>query len=295
MKRKQAVVTRRDFIRGSAGAALGAVLLGPAWLKAEAKTEGGKRSLVFIVRDEKAMNANLSVDRQVVARMVERALMQVTGKADAKAAWLSLVKPTDVIGLVPTPHLNPTHDELIEAVKASLVAAGIPAARIVHAQGRDVDLAPITALICLPALKAHWLTGIGTVIKNYILYSGAPRNYHNQDSARLGEIWNLPQVKGKTKLVLVDALQPLCDKGPQPDPRYKWAYNGLIAGLDPVAIDAVGLKIITAKREALRGEPWPLSPPPICIEAADKVYRLGTSDLNRIDIRAIGWQQDLLV
>jgi hypothetical protein len=222
-------------------------------------------------------------------------LAQVTGKADARAAWLSLVKPTDIVGLVPTPHLNPTHDQLIEVVRESLVAAGVPSGHIVHAQGRDVDLAPITALICLPALKAHWLTGIGTVIKNYILYSGAPRNYHHQDSAKLGEIWNLPQVKGKTRLVLVDALHPLCDKGPQPDPRYKWAYNGLIASLDPVAVDAVGLKIISAKREALRGEPWPISPPPICIEAADKVYKLGNSDPAKIDIKVFGWKENLLV
>jgi hypothetical protein len=295
MKKKRVIVTRRDFIRGSAGAALGAALLGPAWLKAEAKAAGGQRSLVVIVRDAKAMDANLSVDKQAVASMLEQALAQVTGKADARAAWLSLVKPTDIVGLVPTPHLNPTHDQLIEVVRESLVAAGVPSGHIVHAQGRDVDLAPITALICLPALKAHWLTGIGTVIKNYILYSGAPRNYHHQDSAKLGEIWNLPQVKGKTRLVLVDALHPLCDKGPQPDPRYKWAYNGLIASLDPVAVDAVGLKIISAKREALRGEPWPISPPPICIEAADKVYKLGNSDPAKIDIKVFGWKENLLV
>lgn len=293
MKGKKVVVTRRDFIRGSAGAALGAALLGPAWLKAE-QGKGG-RSSVVIVRDGKAMDASHVVDRQVVARMLEQALVQVTGKGDAKAAWLSLVKPSDVIGLVPTDHLNPTHGEIVEAVRASLQSAGIPAERIVHAQGRSVDLASISALVCLPALKAHWLTGIGTVIKNYILYSGAPQRYHYQDSAKLGEIWNLPQVKGKTRLVLVDALRPLCDKGPQPDPRYQWAYNGLIASFDPVAVDAVGLKIIEAKRAALRGEPWPLSPPPICVEAADKVYKLGNSDMAKIDVKAFGWKDNLLV
>jgi hypothetical protein len=293
VKGKKTVVTRRDFIRGTVGAALGASLLGPSWL--EAGAVAGGRSAVVIVRDEKALDADLNVDGQVVARMLEQALLQVTGKGDAKAAWLSLVRPSDLIGLVPTPFLNPTHDELIAAVRESLAAAGIPAERIVHAQGRAVDLAPVTALICMPGLKAHWLTGIGTVIKNYILYSGAPRNYHYQDSAKLGEVWLLPQVKGKTRLVLVDALRPLCDKGPQPDPRYQWPYKGLIAGLDPVAVETVGLRIITAKREALRGEPWPLSPPPICIEAADKVYRLGTSDMARIDVKALGWKQDLLV
>ena len=52
---------------------------------------------------------------------------------------------------------------------------------------------------------------------------------------------------------------------------------GLIAGTDPVAVETICLKIIAEKRKAIRGEPWPLSPPPICVEAADKVYGLGTS------------------
>ena len=50
-----------------------------------------------------------------------------------------------------------------------------------------------------------------------------------------------------------------------------------------------------AKRTALRGEPWPLSPPPLCVQAADEVYGLGTSRLDEIAIDARGWTADLLV
>jgi hypothetical protein len=127
------------------------------------------------------------------------------------------------------------------------------------------------------------------------MYSGSPSSYHKSDSAKLGEIWNLPFVKGKTKLVLVDSLYPLCDKGPQPDPRYQWPYNGFIAGTDPVAVETVCLKIITEKRKAIRGEPWPLSPPPICVEAADKVYGLGTSRMEQIKIEHSGWEHEILL
>jgi hypothetical protein len=145
------------------------------------------------------------------------------------------------------------------------------------------------------ALKAHWLTGIGTVFKNYITFSGSPSSYHDANNSKLGEIWNMPHVKGKTRLVLVDALRPICDKGPQPDPRYMWQYKGLIAGTDPVAVETVCLKIIMQKRQALRGEPWPLSPPPLVVEMADKQYRLGTSKLEEIQIERIGWTEDALV
>jgi len=293
MTQSRCVLTRRDFIRGTVGTTLGISLLGPKWVEAMGKET--PRSRVLIARDRHALNPDLGVNTEALSTMLEGLLTGITGEKNTTDAWLRLVSPQDVIGLVPTPLMNPTHDELIALVTDSLVRAGIPRKNIRSAQGRSVDLEPISALISLPGLKAHWLTGIGTVLKNYILYSGAPRNYHFQDSAKLGEIWNLPQVKGKTRLILVDALHPVCDKGPQVDPRYRWAYNGLIAGTDPVAVDSVCLKILQAKRDLLRGEPWPLSPPPICIDAADRVYHLGNSDFKNIDVQAIGWTEGLLI
>ncbi len=111
----------------------------------------------------------------------------------------------------------------------------------------------------------------------------------------LAETWLLPEVRGKTRLVLVDALRPLCDKGPQPDPRFMWDYKGLIASTDPVAVDAVGLRIILEKRRALRGEPWPISPPPLCVTAADERFDLGTSRLDEIGLEKAGWTVDALI
>jgi hypothetical protein len=293
MKDEKKKLTRRDFIRGTVGATLGASLVGLNWSKAKGATAGS--SLVTIVRDKNAMDAAKNVNTDVLKNMLDQTLIKFTGKNSVKDAWLSLVKPSDKIGLVPTPHLNPTHDEVVNAVKSSLIDSGIPEENITNAQGGPEKPKTCTALIALPALKAHWLTGLGTVMKIYVLYTGNARQYHEQNNSKLGETWILPHVKGKTKLVLVDALYPLCDKGPQPDPRYKWAYNGLIAGTDPVAVDTVCLKIIMNKREAMRGEPWPLSPPPLCVEAADKVYGLGTSQMENIKIEHYGWDEGLLL
>ena len=293
MKKKQGLITRRNFMRGTIGTVLGTSILGTKWLKSSEKTVHS--SLVTLVRNKNVMDASMTVDPSILREMLDQTVIQFTGKKKVKDAWLSIVKLEDTVGLVPTPHLNPTHDELVDAVKNSLLEIGIPEKRIMMAQGGPEKPKACTALIALPALKAHWLTGIGTVLKHYIMYSGRPNRYHFEDSAKLGEIWNLPYVKGKTKLILVDALYPLCDKGPQPDPRYKWIYNGLIAGTDPVAVETICLRIITEKRRALRGEAWPLSPPPVCIEAADKVYGLGTSKIEEIKIEHFGWEQDLLL
>lgn len=234
-------------------------------------------SRVVLVREQWILDQQHAVNPGLLRIMLRNVLMKVTGRADPTAAWHSLLKTDDVIGLVATDHLNKTHTELIELVQASLTDAGFLKTNIRDAQGRPENARACTALIALPALKAHWLTGIGTVLKNYITLSGNPSNYHGANNANLGEIWNMPYIKDKTKLVLVDALRPLCDKGPQPDPRYLWDYNGLIAGTDPVAVETVCLKIILQKRQALHGEPWPLSPPPLCVEMADKKYGLGTS------------------
>ena len=289
---RQADVTRRDFMRGTVGAAIG---ISMAHDTAGATTRPPRSARVILVRDEQALDARHAVNTAVLARMLGELATRATGKPTAADAWRSLVKPEDVVGLVATDHLNPTHSELIDAVRTAVVAAGVPAERVRMAQGGPNAVRPCTALIALPALKAHWLTGIGTVLKNYIRYSGAPSDYHDANNVKLGEIWQLPIVKGKTRLIVVDALRPLCDKGPQPDPRYMWEYKGLIAGTDPVAVEAVALKILTAKREALRGEPWPLSPPPLCVAMADKRYGLGTCRLDEIAIDRVGWADGALV
>jgi hypothetical protein len=285
--RRHVDVTRRDFMRGGVSAALGLSL---------AKRAGAapRSARVVLVRDEQAL-VGLAAKADVVARMLGEVVVRVTGKPTATDGWRSLVKPRDVVGLVATDHLNATHPEVIAAAREAVRAAGVPGDRIRMAQGRPEQAAACTALVALPALKAHWLTGIGTVLKNYITFSGRPDSYHDANNAKLGEIWLRPQVKGKTRLIVVDALRPLCDKGPQPDPRYMWPYRALLGGTDPVAVETVCLRIITEKRRALRGEPWPLSPPPLCVEAADRTYGLGTSVWGEITIDRAGWMADALV
>jgi hypothetical protein len=292
MSEKSNALTRRDFVRGTVGTAVAASLLGTPL---ETEAAPAIKSYVAVVRNQAALDPGNQVNEPVLREMLTQALNAVTGKSDAASAWRVLVRTGDIVGLVHTDHLNKTHPELVELVKTTLKEAGIPEKNIWMVQGSPQKVKECNVLISLPALKAHWLTGIGTVFKNYITFTGTPSSYHDANNAKLGEIWNMPHVKGKTKLVLVDALRPLCDKGPQPDPRYMWQYKGLIAGTDPVAVEAVCLKVIMQKRQALRGEPWPLSPPPMVVEMADKRYGLGTSNLEEIGINRIGWMEDVLV
>ena len=285
-------LTRRDFVKDST---LGALALGLAATASRAGFAAEEKSIVAIVRDEKVQDAAGKIDDAALRKMLDEVIKTATGESSGAAGWKKLIKPDDVVGLVPTEHFNKTHPEVIAAVTAAIVEAGVPAGRIQNVQGKIAAAEKCTALVSLPALKTHWLTGLGTVMKNYITFTGKPSAYHQEKNAELGSIWSAPAIKGKTRIVLVDALRPLCAGGPQVDPKYVWNYNGLMAGTDPVAVEATALKILQAKRNAVKGEPWEITPPPLCVAAADKQYKLGTSDPGKIAVKMSGWEKDLLI
>jgi hypothetical protein len=288
-------LTRRDFLRGTMVGVAGLAASGAPAVSVINKGSTAKKTVVAVARSAGVLNAAQEIDKAAAVDVVRQAVAAAVGTKAPLQAWKQLFKPGDIVGIVTTRAVTPVHPELVDAVKAELIAAGVPEANIRMPQ-RDIAMArECTALIAMPSLKAHWLTGAGTVMKLYILYSGKASEYHMENSAKLGEIWNLDFLKGKTRLTIIDALRPLCDKGPQPDPRYLWNYNGVIASTDPVAAETIGLKIIQAKRDEIKGEPWPLSPPPLCVEAADKQYGLGTSDLAKIQIKKLGWSDAVLV
>jgi uncharacterized Fe-S center protein len=71
--------------------------------------------------------------------------------------------------------------------------------------------------------------------------------------------------------------------------------DGIMVATDPVAVDTVCLKICQIKRNLFKGEEWPITPPLDFIAAADKNYKLGTSDPARIKLVKPGWGKDILI
>jgi len=61
------------------------------------------------------------------------------------------------------------------------------------------------------------------------------------------------------------------------------------------AVDAVGLEILKAKRSQQFGQSRQMPGVPRYIEIADTKYKLGTSDLNKIDLIKLGWMKDILL
>jgi hypothetical protein len=220
---------------------------------------------------------------------------------DATSAWKKIIKPDDVVG-IKTNEGSPlrTPAEIERAIKKGVMGAGVLEENIsINDRGvlRDPIFKKATALINTRPMKTHYWSGVGTLLKNYIMFVERPSDYHPDSCADLAAIWKLPHVKGKTRLNVLVMLTPLFHSvGPHGfSNEYVWQYKGIIVGVDPVACDAVGLKIIEAKRKEYFGEDRPLNPPAKHIELADTRHHLGTADINKIDLIKIGFKEGILI
>jgi hypothetical protein len=307
MRRKKAekVVTRRDFIKGAAMGTLGIALYGGVrGLIAETGSAPGPvpfaaqnpQSVVVLIRNEKAVGAEDKIDAAAVQEMIDTAVKQLAGETDAAKAWAKFIRPEDTVGVKFT-HCGwmrvHTEQPVIDAIVKRVGEAGVAKDKII-AQDEGLPVAKCTALINVPTVKVHTLTGIAVALKIYINFSPKPASYH-APSTNLGEIYLKPEVKGKTRLIIVDVLRPYFGPGPQINPLHRWNYGGIMAGTDPVAIDTTCLKLCQVKRRLFKGEDWPISPPPDNITAADKTYSLGTSDPTKIKLVKLGWDKDVLI
>ena len=108
------------------------------------------------------------------------------------------------------------------------------------------------AIINVRPLRTHHWSGVGGCIKNPIMFVNNPYDYHDDFCAPLGQMWKDAGIVGKVRLNILVMLTPLFHGiGPHHyDAKYVWPYNGILVSRDPVAVDAVGLQILKAKRKA---------------------------------------------
>lgn len=291
------MITRRDFLRQTGAAALvataGLPLPGHAQKKAAAR--------VVLVRHEGVLDGSGTLNRKILEQMFDEAIVALTGANDPAGAWRGIVKPSDVVGIKTNVWKNlRTPTELEGAMRARLVDAGVNKESIAI-DDRGVLSNPIftnaTALINARPMRAHAWSGVGGCLKNYIMFSPSPPDYHPDSCIDLGALWNLPAVKGKTRLNVLVMLTPQfhCLAPHHFDKEFIWPYRGMLVGTDPVAVDAVGLGIIEAKRRLYFKDDSPMRPPAKHIRAADEKHGVGVADLSRIEIVRLGWKDEVLI
>jgi len=320
--------TRRDFLKGGAVGAAGVVLGATGCSAGHEPVPNGSlpagKSKVVLVREKEELNT----DKKVMD-MIEQAMLELTGESDGAAAWAKFFKPEDVVGVKINVMMTPTSPKISRAVVRGLMSAGVDERDTIlwdrnHA-GRGLEGAHVrleefgfdpkslsrivtdkaTALVNVPGMKVHWLAGVAVALKNWIGAVnpgninvpdiGVAYSIHGDSCAECASINAIPAVRDKCRLIIVDALWPLFHGGPQVNPRYRWRYQGIVVGTDPVAVDTVCMKILEAKRRESKGADWPISPPPKHVFLAESKYRLGHADMDNIELVKLGWQEGALV
>ena len=299
MKESKRVITRRDFIRTSSYMAVGSLIALPMMGRAaETKTD---KSRVVLVRDENVMDGSGATRPGNLADMMDQAMITLFNTNNAAAAWQQLFSPVDVVGIKSNAWARlPTPRELEDILQKRLAAAGVKEQNI-SVDDRTVRSNPIfrnsTALINVRPMRTHHWSGLGTLLKNYIMFASQPWLYHGNACEKLGAVWQKSAVKDKTRLNILVMMTPLFHGvGPHHYSKsYIWPYCGLVVSTDPVAADATGAGIIQAKRNEYFGKERPISPRPLHIEAADTRYGLGNSQPARMELIKLGWEEGVLI
>ncbi|MDR1667131.1 MAG: DUF362 domain-containing protein [Bacteroidales bacterium] len=288
-------ITRRDLLKTSIATA-GGLMLPSVMRKAWAGEPGSDSSTVVLIRNRNLF-AGDKPDPAVCRQMLDEALCRLTDKENAGQAWKSIVSADDTVG-VKTNAWNkfPTPAVMEEILKEKVLATGVKEENFsINDRGvlNDPVFRRATALINIRPMRTHAWSGVGTLIKNYIMFSPKPSSYHDDSCAGLAALYDLPEVKGKTRLhILVMFTPQFHHTAPtQFSEEFTWRYNGLLLGFDPVAVDATGLKILESKRNEYFGEHRPLNPPAKHISAADTRFHLGNADPSKIHLIKLGWDE----
>jgi len=291
------IITRRDFLKIGAAAAVGGLVGLPR--TGSTKTIG--KSRVVLIRNKDVINGTGSLQAPVLDQMLDESLTTLLGTPDPVSAWEQVVKPEEVVGIKSNAWYQlPTPRRLEAAIQERLLQVGIKKENL-DVDDRGVLSNPVfqraTALINTRPMRTHDWSGLGTLLKNYIMFTPRPSDYHDNACENLGALWHFPQVKGKTRLNILVMLTPqFHGVGPHSfSKEYIWNYCGLIVSPDPVSADATGATIIQKKRDVFFGARKPISPPLNHITAADTRFGLGNSRPEMIEVIKLGWDEGVLI
>lgn len=140
-----------------------------------------------------------------------------------------------------------------------------------------------TALVNMPILKAHNLAGVSICMKNHYGSVENPRQFHGGDcDPFIADINTAPIISGKMRLAVCDAVKVVFAGGPEWDAAYVTEFNGILVSTDPVALDAIGHRIIKKIRKESGKKQLPYNPEPKQLQTAQK-NGIGIADLKKID------------
>lgn len=262
------------------------------------------------------------LDYSVVERLLDQAMMSLTGKSEVKDMWTTYFGSTDTVGIQLDVAPLPVHDALLEAVLRRLSKAGVPLRNIIIYSGEELalfragfDLAGTgagarvmgtdgqgfrnglsrvlldycTAVIDLSRLRVDPQIGMSGVLANALATVPYEERVRlRADPENLAQAASRATVWRITKLHIVDLLQPGY-RAPEGAGDYDtWDYGGVMVSEDPVAADTIGRQVLVDKLHEEDPGVTELHPPVRYLQPATERYRLGNSDRARIELSSIG-------
>ncbi|MFO8012480.1 MAG: DUF362 domain-containing protein [Phycisphaerae bacterium] len=280
----------------------------------EAAAPPPKKSRVVVVTHPEVIIRDYRANLPIVREMLDRGVAELFGRRTEAEAWADVAREGDFVAVkhnqthAPTLH---THTEINSVLIERLTGrAGVDPKRFLAVDRRlpepydelsDPFTLPsrnlttrlrrlyteaATAVVNVSVLKTHFDDGLSAALKNHLGSVNNPSAYHGWEPDRmprsLPELNALPPLRSKTRLVIIDAIRPLYARGPFDDTRYRWDFRGLVVATDPVAADAVGLRILEAQRAKARGQAWPVTAARAMVAWGQEIA-LGNADPDRID------------
>ena len=145
-------------------------------------------------------------------------------------------------------------------------------------------------VINLSVLKDHGIAGVTVSLKNMFGAIHNPNKYHlNVGDPFIADVNMLPDIRNKVRLNICDATTVQYEGGPSYLPHWTLAYDGLIVGRDPVALDYTGWQLIEKIRseEGMKSLQQLDRQPTYIHTAADAKHRLGTDDPEQIVVEEV--------
>ena len=313
--------SRRAFLGAAAAAATSG--LAPRWASAQ------DRSVVVLARRRGLESILDTFNYQKILDLLTDALIELSGDSSPVGARRHYFSFSDHVAVqIATSPVGVT-PEVVDAVITTAGRAGIPQERVfiysaderelyragfaIEREGPGIRcfgarseryqgsmtrllLPEVTALASVSRLSPHPEVGLAGALHNFVnsVTLDRQREAYADGGARLPVLATKHTFTSRMRLYVMDCVRPVYDL-PEGDKPQRWEYDGLLVSTDPVAIDAVGASLLQAKRREVAGREWPLDPSPTHIELAATRWDLGTSDLDKIEMRRVGPMDDALI
>ncbi len=249
------------------------------WMRAE-KT----RARVVDIRSSSVLHASV-VDPVTLGEMLDQGIQNLTGITKTGGAWRSVLRDVKRIVLkfnsVGARNIN-TSEAMARVLVGRLAAAGydpekivlveapefltgqLGTGQVVRGWGSAIEVGgtpePLAqylynaeAIINVPFLKTHQIAGMSCCLKNlsHALIRHPARYHANGCSPYVGQVIATQEVSSKLKLNVVNAVRVVVNHGPDACEDDLVGYGGLLLGFDPLAVDSVGLSILSMERRRL--------------------------------------------